>query len=59
MQDLLLYRNEISLVPLICHVKNCNSTKGQIKPKADLRAIDSPKKRTNEFVFIALQSGNT
>ena len=26
-------------------------TKGQIKPKADLRAIDSPKKRTDEFVF--------
>ena len=23
--------------------------KGQIKPKADWRAIDSPKKRTNEF----------
>ena len=35
------------------------STKGQIIPKADCRAIDSPKKRTNEFVFIALQSGNT
>ena len=37
--------------------------KGQIKPKADWRAIDSPKKRTNEFVFVfcffALQSGNT
>ena len=30
--------------------------KGQIKPKADWRAIDSPKKRTNEF---ALESGNT
>ena len=27
-------------------------TKGQIKPKADWRAIDSPKKRTNEFVFF-------
>ena len=25
--------------------------KGQIKPKADWRAIDSPKKQTNEFVF--------
>ena len=24
-------------------------TKGQIKPKADWRAIDSPKKRTNDF----------
>ena len=30
-------------------------TKGQIKPKADWRAIDSPKKRTNEFVgFFAM-----
>ena len=28
-------------------------TKGQIKPKADWRAIDSPKKRTNEFFFFA------
>ena len=27
------------------------ATKGQIKPKADWRAIDSPKKRTNEFFF--------
>ena len=26
-------------------------TKGQIKPKADWCAIDSPRKRTNEFVF--------
>ena len=25
--------------------------KGQIKPKADWRAVDSPKKRKNEFVF--------
>ena len=30
-------------------------TKGQIKPKADWRAIDSPKKRTNEFVFFAMR----
>ena len=30
--------------------------KGQIKPKADWRAIDSPKKRTNEFVFFLLYS---
>ena len=30
--------------------------KGQIKPKADWRAIDSPKKRTNKFGFFALQS---
>ena len=28
--------------------------KGQMKPKADWRAIDSPKKRTNEFVFFLL-----
>ena len=28
--------------------------KGQIKPKADLCAIDSPKKRTDEFVFFAV-----
>ena len=27
--------------------------KGQIKPKADLRAVDSPKKRTNKFVLFA------
>ena len=27
------------------------SIKGQIKPKADWCTIDSPKKRTNEFVF--------
>ena len=35
------------------------STKGQIKPEADWRAVDSPKKRTNEFGFFALSSGNT
>ena len=28
--------------------------KGQVKPKADWRAIDSPKKRTNKFVFFAM-----
>ena len=27
--------------------------KGQIKPKADWRAVDSPKKRRNEFVLLA------
>ena len=27
--------------------------KGQIKPKADWRAIDSPKKRMKEFVLFA------
>ena len=30
--------------------------KGQIKPRADWRAIDSPKKRTNEFLFFLLYS---
>ena len=30
-----------------------NSAKGQIKPKADWRAVDSPKKQTNEFVLFA------
>ena len=33
-----------------------NRTKGQIKPKADWRAADSPKKRTNKFVFVAFYS---
>ena len=28
-------------------------TKGQMKLKADWRATDSSKKRTNEFVFVA------
>ena len=28
-------------------------TKGQIKPKADWHAVDSPKKRANEFVLFA------
>ena len=28
--------------------------KGQIKPKADWHAIDSPKKRMNEFGFFAM-----
>jgi hypothetical protein len=27
--------------------------KGQIKPKAYWRAVDSPKKQTNEFVVFA------
>ena len=30
--------------------------KGQIIPKADWRAIDSPKKRTNEFVCFSVKS---
>ena len=29
--------------------------KGQIKPKADWRTVDSPKKRTNEFVCFCLK----
>ena len=34
---------------------NLEAAKGQIKPKADWRAIDSPKKQTNEricFIFL-------
>ena len=31
-------------------------SKGQIKPKADWRAVDSPKKQTNKFVFVTLKS---
>ena len=31
----------------------CFLTKGQLKPKADLRAIDSPKELTDEFVLFA------
>ena len=30
--------------------------KGQIKPKADWRAVDSPKKGTDEFDLFALKS---
>ena len=30
--------------------------KGQIKPKADWRAIDSPKKRTDKFVYSSRQT---
>ena len=37
---------------------NAPFLKGQIKLKADWRAIDFLKKRTNKFVFFALQSGN-
>ena len=32
----------------------CLFTKGQIKPKADWRAVYPPKKRTNEFLFVCL-----
>ena len=35
-----------------------DSAKGQIKLKADWRAIDSPKKRTNEFGFFAMTVRN-
>ena len=31
-----------------------NFLKGQIKPKADFRAVNSPKKRTNEFVYTIM-----
>ena len=30
--------------------------KGKIKPKADWRAVDSPKKQTNEFGVFAIKS---
>ena len=42
------------------YVPQCSDTsKGQIKLKADCRAVDSPKKRTNEFVlFFALKTEN-
>ena len=34
------------------YVPQCSDTsKGQIKLKANWRAVDSPKKRMNEFVF--------
>ena len=40
--------------------KSIQECKAQIKPNADWRAIDSPKKLTNEFVFfLPWQSGNT
>ena len=32
---------------------NIRHTKGKIKPKADWRAVDSPKKQINEFVLFA------
>ena len=31
-----------------------DNTKGQLISKADWRAIDSPKKRTDEFVLFAI-----
>ena len=31
-----------------------SEAKDQIKPKADYRAVDSPKNRTNQFVFVFL-----
>ena len=34
----------------------CPLAKSQIKPKGDWRAVDSPKKRTNEFVLFAVKS---
>ena len=47
------------IVPLNILDKITVRTKGQIKPKADWRPIDSPKKRTNKNVFLPRQSGNT
>ena len=43
----------LSSIKAAWFLKVHSSTKGQIKPKADLRAVDSPKKRTNEFVLFA------
>ena len=34
-------------------------TKGQIKPKADLRAVDSPNKQTNERICFVCFSQQT
>ena len=31
------------------YFKGFNSDKGQMKPKTDWRAVDSPKKQTNEL----------
>ena len=46
-----LQHNEIRS---FCKPRFFNRTKSQIKkPKADWRAADSPKKRTNDFVFVA------
>ena len=38
------------------YVLYLQTTKGQIKQKADWRAVDSDKKWMNEFVFVALKS---
>ena len=32
--------------------EHCATAKGQIKPKADCRTVDYPKKRMNEFVCL-------
>ena len=41
---------------IICKRNRVNeAAKGQIKPKADWRTIDSFKKGTNKFVFVALK----
>ena len=40
------------ILALILALKHPSITKGQIKAKADWRAIDSPKKRTDEFGFF-------
>ena len=38
------------------HSRANQASKGQIKPKADLRTVDSPKKQTKEFVSFAMKS---
>ena len=43
-------------VELIFSFETFPFSKGQIKPKADWRAIDSPKKWTNKFVLLAVNS---
>ena len=43
---------------LVVSSDSIDSAKGQIKLKADWRAIDSPKKRTNEFGFFAMTVRN-
>ena len=44
------------LAAITCCLKSLQLSiaKGQIKPKADLRTVDSPKKQTKEFVLCAV-----
>ena len=41
----------------LLHLWLWHCTKGEIKPKADWRAVDFSKKRTNNFVLFALLFG--